>query len=162
FSKGYYGLLSVSLFDSRYKGSDGIERSTAFDGGYVLNLLGGKEFALDSKGRRALTFDTKVTFAGGRPYTPVNLEASQLAGEEVLYDDQAFSLQYDDYFRWDVKLGFRMNSPTKKFSQTFYLDFQNVTNNDNIFAMRYNEGTGRVGRIDQIGFFPDVLYRVEF
>ena len=162
FSKGYYGLLSVSLFDSRYKGSDGIERSTAFDGGYVLNLLGGKEFTLDSKGRRALTFDTKVTFAGGRPYTPVNLEASQLAGEEVLYEDQAYSLKYDDYFRWDVKLGFRMNSPTKKFSQTFYLDFQNVTNNDNIFAMRYNEGTGRVGRIDQIGFFPDVLYRVEF
>ncbi len=162
FSKGYYGLFSASFFDSKYKGSDGIERSTAFDGEYVVNFLGGKEFALDSKGRRALTLDTKVTFAGGRPYTPIHFEASRQAGREILFEDQAFSLQYDNYFRWDVKIGFRSNSPKKKFSQTFFLDFQNVTNNDNIFAMRYNSGTGRIGRIDQIGFFPDVLYRVEF
>lgn len=162
FSKGYYGLFSASFFDSKYKGSDGVERSTAFDGGYVVNFLGGKEFALDPKGRRALTLDTKVTFAGGRPYTPINFEASKQAGREILFEDQAFSLQYDNYFRWDVKIGFRSNSPKKKFSQTFFLDFQNVTNNDNIFAMRYNSGTGRIGRIDQIGFFPDILYRVEF
>ena len=47
-------------------------------------------------------------------------------------------------------------------TQTFFLDFQNVTNHANIFAMRYNEVKGNVGRIDQIGFFPDILYRIEF
>jgi len=46
FSKGYYVLGTASLFQSTYKGSDGIERSTAFNGQYVLNLLGGKEFRL--------------------------------------------------------------------------------------------------------------------
>lgn len=162
FSRGYYGLVTVSLFDSKYKGSDGVERSTAFDGGYVLNVLAGKEFQLGSTGRRFLTLDTKLTTAGGRPYTPVNLAASQAAGEEVLYDDRAFSLRLDDYFRWDVKLGFRINSEKRKLSQTFFLDFQNVTNHANIFAMRYNEVKGNVGRIDQIGFFPDILYRIEF
>ena len=162
FSRGYYGLVTVSLFDSKYKGSDGVERSTAFDGGYVLNVLAGKEFQLGSTGRRFLTLDTKLTTAGGRPYTPVNLEASRTAGEEVLYDDRAFSLRLDDYFRWDVKLGFRINSEKRKLSQTFFLDFQNVTNHANIFAMRYNEVKGNVGRIDQIGFFPDILYRIEF
>lgn len=162
FSKGWYSLVTLSLFDSKYKGSDGVERSTAFDGGYVFNVLAGREFKLGSSGRRFLTLDTKLTAAGGRPYTPVNLEASRAAGEEVLYDDLANSLRLDDYFRWDVKIGFRLNSAQRKFSQTFFLDFQNVTNNANVFAVRYNEVKGNVGRVDQIGFFPDVLYRVEF
>jgi len=162
FSKGWYSLVTLSLFESKYKGSDGVERSTAFDGGYVFNVLGGREFKLGDSGRRFLTLDTKLTAAGGRPYTPVNLEASQQAGEEVLYDDRAFSQRLDDYFRWDVKIGFRLNSAKRKLSQTFFLDFQNVTNRSNIFAMRYNEVKGNVGRIDQIGFFPDLLYRIEF
>ena len=162
FSKGWYSLVTLSVFDSKYKGSDGVERSTAFDGGYVFNVLGGREFKLGNSGRRFLTLDTKLTAAGGRAYTPVDLEASQAAGEEVLYEDQAYSLRLDDYFRWDVKIGFRLNSAKRKFSQTFFLDFQNVTNNANVFAVRYNEVKNNVGRIDQIGFFPDVLYRVEF
>ena len=162
FSEGWYSLVTVSLFDSKYKGSDGIERSTAFDGGYVANVLAGREFKLGNTGRRFLTLDTKFTAAGGRPYTPVDLVASQAAGREVLIENQAFSLRLDDYFRWDVKIGVRINSSKRKLSQTFFLDFQNVTNNQNIFAMRYNEVRNSVGTTYQIGFFPDLMYRVEF
>jgi hypothetical protein len=120
FSQGWYSLLTVSVFDSKYKGSDGVERSTAFDGGYVANLLAGKEFKLGNSGRRFLTLDTKVTAAGGRPYTPIDLEASKAAGREVLIEDQAYSLRLDDYFRWDVKIGMRINSSKRKLSQTFF------------------------------------------
>lgn len=162
FSKGYYGMVTVSLYESKYKGSDEILRSTAFDGQYVFNALAGKEFKIGSSGRRFITLDSKFTAAGGRPYTPVNLEASQLAGKEILYEDRAFSERLDNYFRWDVKMGFRINSAKRKFSQTFFLDLQNVTNHENLFAMRYNVDRGQVGRINQIGFFPDVMYRVEF
>jgi len=162
FSRGYYGLVTLSLFEARYEGSDGIERSTAFDGGYVFNFLAGKEFQLGNTVRRFLTLDTKFTTAGGRPYTPVDLEASQQAGYEVLKEDEAFSLRLDDYLRWDVKVGFRLNSAKRKLSQTFFLDFQNVTNNENVFAQRYNEVRNEVGTLNQIGFFPDVLYRIEF
>ncbi len=162
FSKGYYGLFTLSLFDSQYKGSDGIARSTAFNGRYVVNLLAGKEFPLDKAGRRVLTLDTKVTRAGGRPYTPVDLEASRRDGVQRDVESQAFSLRLDDYFRWDFKIGFRSNSSKRKMSQTFFLDFQNMTNNDNVFAMRYNPVRGEVGRTNQIGFFPDILYRLEF
>lgn len=162
FAKGWYGLMTVSVFDSKYKGSDGVERSTAFDGGYVFNFLAGREWKLGSSGRRFLTADTKFTYAGGRPYSPVDLDASRAAGREIIYDRQAFSMRQDDYMRWDVKIGYRLNSAKRKFSQTFFLDFQNVTNRENIFALRYNTVRGEVGRINQIGFFPDVLYRVEF
>ena len=162
FSQGWYSLVTVSVFDSKYKGSDGIERSTAFDGGYVANALAGKEFKLGSTGRRVLTLDTKVTAAGGRPYTPVDLVASKAAGREVLLENLAFSQRLDGYFRWDVKIGMRINSSKRKLSQTFFLDFQNVTNNQNIFAIRYNEVRNEVGKTYQIGFFPDLMYRVEF
>lgn len=162
FSKGYYALMTVSVFDSRYKGSDGVLRNTAFNGQYVFNVLAGKEIQLGDSGRRFLTFDTKLTTAGGRPFSPVDLAASRVAGREITMAGEAFSERQDDYFRWDVKMGFRLNSDKRKMSQTFFLDFQNVTNRQNIFAMRYNATRGTVGRINQIGFFPDVLYRVEF
>jgi hypothetical protein len=80
----------------------------------------------------------------------------------VIYDNLAFSKKQDAYMRWDVKFGYRVNSSKRKLSQTFFLDFQNVTNRENIFALRYNTVRGEVGRVNQIGFFPDLLYRVEF
>ena len=113
-------------------------------------------------GKNVLFFDTKLTLSGGRYFTPVNLEASQQAGFEVLREDLAFSEQNDDYFRLDVKLGYKINSRSKKRSHQFHVDLQNVTNNENIFVRRYNRLTNRVDQVDQIGFFPDFGYRFQF
>ncbi|MCB0679018.1 MAG: TonB-dependent receptor [Saprospiraceae bacterium] len=162
FSKGYYGLLTGSLFESKYKGSDGIERNTAFNNRYTLNVLAGKEFQFGAAKQNAFTVDLKMTTAGGRYYTPIDLEASMLAGEEVLDDTAAFSEQFDPYFRLDLKLGYRLNSSKRKFSQQFYLDFQNITNHQNIFTKRYSEDRNEIYNVYQIGFFPDLLYRVQF
>lgn len=162
FSQGYYGLLTASVFDSKYEGSDGIERNSAFNNGYVVNFLAGKEIKIGKDKRNALTFDTKLTTAGGRYYTPVDLEASKVAGEEVLFEDQAFSERFDPYFRLDVKFGFLLNSKKGKFSQQFFIDLQNITDNENIFARRYNNVNNEVNNVFQSGFFPDLLYRVQF
>ncbi|MCK8522087.1 TonB-dependent receptor [Aquimarina sp. D1M17] len=162
FSDGYYGLLTTSVFESKYEGRDGIERNTPFNNGYVFNLLAGKEFQMGKSKKDVLFFDTKLTLSGGRYFTPVNLEASQQAGFEVLREDLAFSEQNDDYFRLDVKLGYKINSKSKKRSHQFYLDLQNVTNNENIFVRRYNRLTNQVDQVDQIGFFPDFGYRFQF
>ncbi len=162
FSQGFYSLLTASLFDSKYEGSDGVERSTAFNNQYVLNILAGKEFKVGKARRNAFTLDTKVTFAGGRPYTPVNLEASQMTGREILLEELAFSERFDPYFRWDFKMGFQINSKTAKLSHQFYFDIQNVTNNENVFVRRYNRVTNQVNEVNQIGFFPDFMYRLQF
>jgi hypothetical protein len=162
FSKGYYTLFTASIFDSKYQGSDGIERSTAFNNGYVVNLLAGKELKIGKDKRNALTFDMKATNAGGRFFTPLDLEASKLAGREVLRDELAFSERQDSYFRLDFKMGFQLNSKTRRFSQQFFIDLQNITNHQNIFVQRYNPLTNQVNNVYQSGFFPDVLYRVQF
>ena len=159
FSGGYYGLLTGSLFESTYVGNDGVERNTAFNNQYVLNALAGKEWRI---GRHAITADCRISTAGGRFFTPIDLAASQAAGLEVLQDDLAFSEQYDSYFRLDAKVGFQLNSKKRRFSQQFYLDFQNLTNRQNIFLQRYNDLTGEVNPVFQAGFFPDFMYRVQF
>lgn len=162
FSKGYYGLLTASLFESKYKGSDGIERNTAFNNNYVLNVLAGKEFKIGKDKHNALSFDFKLTTAGGRYYTPIDEEASKAAGEEVLIEELAFSEQYDPYFKLDIKFGYHLNSKKRRFSQQFFIDFQNVTDHENIFVLRYNELTNEINPVYQSGFFPDLLYRVQF
>jgi hypothetical protein len=162
FSQGYYGLLTASFFDSKYEGSDGVERNTAFNNGYVVNLLAGKEVKIGKDKRNALTFDMRVSRAGGRYYTPVDLEASRMAGEEVLLEEQAFSERQDPYFRLDVKFGFQLNSKNRGLSQQFFIDLQNVTGNENIFDMRYNPETNEVNKVLQSGFFPDIMYRLQF
>jgi hypothetical protein len=163
FSKGYYALLTTSLYESRYEGQDGVERNTAFNNNYVVNALFGKEWKVGQEKRNAITFDTRVATSGGRPFTPIDLEATRdNAGREVLMEDLAFSERYEPYFRWDVKFGFRLNSRKKKISHQFFVDLQNVTNRENEFVRRYNEVTDEINTVSQIGFFPDVLYRIQF
>lgn len=160
FQRGWYGLFTASLFDASYVGSDGQRRSSAFNNRYVTNLLLGKEFKMGKTKLNAFTFDTKVTYAGGRYYTPVDLEASQAAGQEVLDEQRAFSQRFTPYFRLDTKFGFRLNK--KKVSHQFFLDLQNLTANRNIFTRRFNEQTNEINNVYQSGFFPDILYRLQF
>ena len=163
FSGGYYMLMTTSLYESTYEGSDGIERSTAFNNNVVYNMLFGREWKFGEGGRNAWTFDTRLTTAGGTPYTPVDLEATRAnAGREIRQDEIAFSERYGQYFRWDVKFGMRLNSRKRNISHQFFIDLQNVTNRENEFVRRYNEVTDEINQVDQIGFFPDVLYRIQF
>lgn len=162
FSDGYYLLMTTSLFESTYKGSDNIKRSTAFNTNFVYNLLFGKEWKFGPDGRNAWTFDTKVSTSGGRLYTPIDLEATRAnGGREVLVTDRAYTEQLAQYIRWDVKAGVRLNGK-KRVSHQFFVDFQNVLNRENEFVSRYNEVRDQVDVVKQIGFFPDVLYRIQF
>ncbi|GAB4229564.1 MAG: carboxypeptidase-like regulatory domain-containing protein [Ekhidna sp.] len=161
FSRDYYMLFTASVFESNYKGSDNIQRSTAFNNSYVLNLLFGKEWKFGRNGQNAWTFDTKVTTSGGRPYTPIDLNATRNnLGRELRMEDIAFSERYGEYFRWDMKVGVRLNR--NKISHQFFVDFQNVTNRKNEFVRRYNPVTDQINVVEQIGFFPDVMYRIQF
>ncbi len=162
FSKGYYFLLTTSIFDSKYKGSDGVERNTAFNSNYIFNVLAGKEWKIGKTKKNALTYDIRLTTSGGKRVTPIDLNASILDGRERYDETRPNSLQNPAYFRFDMKFGFRINSSKRKISHTFYLDLQNVTNNQNLFLRRYNEEKKNIGELYQIGFFPDILYRVQF
>lgn len=163
FSRGYYVLITGTVYESKYKGSDGVERNTAFNGKYVYNVLGGKDFKVGKDKRHVISLGVKMTQAGGRYYTPVDLAASQLAKTQVVMgDDYAYSERIPDFFRLDVKMGFTLNSKNVKLSQSWSFDIQNVTNHKNVFAQRYNPITNTVNTAYQIGFFPNFVYKIQF
>ena len=160
FSNGYYGLFTGSLYESKYTGSDGVERNTAFNGKFVYNALVGKEWKVGRAKLDKIATDIKCTYAGGRAYTPFDLTASNAAGHEVLLD--AYSSFYPDYFRLDFKIGYTHNSRTKKISQSFSLDLQNATNNKNVFSQNYDQRNQSINTNYQLGFFPNVVYKIQF
>ncbi len=158
YSKGYYFLFTTSIFESKYKGSDGIERNTAFNGNYVFNLLGGKEFKLSKKA--SLSFDVRGTYAGGKRYVPVDLAASIAANNEVRDYTQAFINRYPDYFRMDVKPGFKLN--TKRLTHEWSVDIQNITKHKNIFQQSYDITDKNLKTDYQLIFFVIPQYRILF
>lgn len=164
FSDGYYGLFTGSLYNSKYKGSDGIERNTGFNGKYVYNILAGREWKIGKTNNNKFSLDMKLTQAGGRYTTPVDYAASVRSNREVLQGDEgAYTLRNKSFFRLDVKGGFTFNSRKRKLSQSVFLDIQNLTNNKNVLVEeRYNPATERIGTAYQIGLFPNFVYKVQF
>ena len=161
FSKGYYGLFTSSIYQSKYTGSDGIERNTAFNGRYVVNLLAGKEWKLGKRKQNKFSTDIKLTNAGGRAYTPIDLALSNASGHEQLSTD-AYSSYYDTYYRIDVKAGYTLNGRKRKISHTLSLDLQNVTNHKNVFSLSYDDRSQNINTTYQLGFFPNVVYKLQF
>lgn len=163
FSKNYYVLLTGTIYESKYKGSDGVERNTAFNGKYVYNVLAGRDFKVGKDKRHVISIGFKMTQAGGRYYTPVDIVASQQIKSQVLMDDRyAFTERNPDFFRLDIKTGFTYNAKRSKMSHSIFFDVQNVTNNKNVFAQRYNPVTNTVNTAYQIGFFPNFIYKLQF
>jgi len=157
-NKGFYYLFTASIFDSQYEGSDKVSRNTFFNSNYVFNALAGKEFVLNDK--FAITIDGKISYAGGRRYTPFDIEASIAAEQGIRDESKIFEAQFDPYIRPDIKIGFRQNA--KGYSQTFSVDLQNFIGRRNQFGVRYNPETMKESFSFQRGFFPDVRYQILF
>lgn len=158
FSRNIYYLTTLSLFESKYKGSDGIERNTAFNGNYVANVLVGKEFPIN--GKSALNIDFKVSYAGGKRYTPIDLVESQSSGDTKYDWSQAYDQQFDPFFKADFKIGYRLNK--RRVSQEMVFSIENFTNHKNVLMQTYNRSKNEVKNLNQLGFFPMMLYRLHF
>ena len=158
YSKGYYALITGSLFQSKYVASDNVYRNTAFNGNYVVNVLGGKEFKIKEK--HIFSLDVRAVYAGGKRYNPIDLNASIAAGEERRDYSTAYSNQYPDYFRLDIKPSYKLN--TKKFTHEISVDLQNVTRHDNIFQERFDILTKTIQTEYQLKFFFIPQYRLTF
>ena len=151
-------LFTTSLFESKYTGSDGIERNTAFNGNYVFNALAGYEFSLNKN--LMATIDLKGILAGGQRYIPIDIEESQRAHSTKYDYDKAYMQKHDPYFRTDLRLGLKHNAA--KFSQEWAVDFQNISNYQSIYAEGYNADKGEIYHVYQQGFYPMFLYRIQF
>jgi hypothetical protein len=157
--KGYYALLTGSLYESKYRGFDDIERNTAFNGNFILNTLAGKEFKIGK--HNFLSLDLKVTYAGSLRYVPFDIV--QVASNYYLQDwvwDRAYENRRKDYFRLNGRFGYKLIM--KKFSMELAVDFMNLTNHRDVFTEYFNSKTGEVKYSYQFPFLPIGFLRCQF
>jgi hypothetical protein len=156
--KGFYFLFTQTVFNSEYKGSDQIWRSTAFNAQYVTNFLIGKEWAINEA--FSVGADSKLAYAGGQRYTAYDIPATMEKGYVVYLEKDAFAERNPAYFRWDLKLSFKWDQP--KMTQKFFVDLQNLTFRKNLYTKDIDPKTGVVKNVNQLSFFPNFNYQITF
>ncbi|MFH0867477.1 MAG: TonB-dependent receptor [Bacteroidota bacterium] len=162
--KELYFLLTSSVYNSKYKGSDGVERNTIFNGNYSVNFLAGKEFILKSKKKekrqKSFIFNLKSIYCGGQRYTPINIDESILNQTTVFDDLHAFSRQFPPYSRTDLKISFKMNG--KKITIEWALEIMNIFDQKNVYSQYFNRKQGEVYYTYQLGRTLMPQYKITF
>lgn len=158
FSNSYYFLVTASLFDAQYQGSDKIWRNTDFNGKYAFNALFSKEFTFNK--RKSLNIGAKFTATGGRWYGPVDATQSRLAQEIIYADATRNSLQFNPYKRFDLKTEYKINK--NRLTHTIAVDIVNVLGSQNQLSLSYIPQAPYFKQEYQLGFLPVFFYRIDF
>lgn len=149
YDNNFYYLLTFSLYNSTYKGYDGVSRNTKFNGNYAINTLAGYSWQI--RKNNSLSVNAKVAYMGGRRYTPAIVSGGTVAEREYDYS-KAYENRLPDYFKIDLNLNFKMNF--KHLALEWFLEVTNITNNKNIWLQYYNVNQQKERYIYQQGFMP--------
>lgn len=156
-----YALLSLSLYDSKFKAADGNWYNTRFNGNMALSFTSGKEWALSKKeNAKILGVNMKTIYAGGLRETPIKEKESIAAGNAVYDFSRAYEEKLPDYFRTDLRISLKRNY--RKATGTVALDIQNVSNRGNVGGRYYDKASGKVKTWKQAPLIPIISYRLEF
>lgn len=161
-TNGFYYLVTASIFDSKYKGGDGVWYNTKYNSRFVVNGLTGKEWTIGIKKRNVLGVNLKLTLQGGQRYSPVD-EASSLLhiDKEIKYDEnQAYSKQFDPLFVANYTITYRMNR--SKRSHEFALKWLNATGAKEYYGHAYSLHGHNIEAKKQATSLFNVLYRIDF
>jgi hypothetical protein len=158
FTNNYYYLVTASLYNSEYKALNGISHETKWNGNYVFNALGGKEFSVGKPSKDKVMFiSTKIAFVGGGKYMPIDLERSVGANKSVYQNNYADS---DDMFKMDLTIGIRRNR--KKTTHELKIEVQNVTNNSAMVQQYYSTAKQEIVESSQLPILPVISYKIDF
>ena len=165
FHRNYYYLVSASLYDSKYKTLEGVERNTQYNGNYLLNVLVGKEYPhLGVHKNQTLNVNTKLFFAGGQRYIPLLRDAQgnvavDPASNKFWDYKKAYDKKFDDLYQIAVSISYKWNKP--KVTHELFINLDNLTNAKGRLSEFYDETKpGKVGYVTQFGLFPNIMYRL--
>ncbi len=158
YTKGFYYLATLSLYESKYRGSDNVWRNTMFNGNYIFNLLGGYEFKLPKN--ESLAINANLVWAGGLRYIPIDLDQSRVEGKTVLNASNPYVDKNRDFFKMNIKLIYRINRSRYSYETGFGIN--NISNRKNIMMQSYNHETGLIVKDYQLGLMPEGLFRIYF
>ncbi len=160
-SRGYYYMLTASVFDSKYTAADGIERNTRFNRNYVFNLMVGKEWQTSMN--NIFSANVRLNYVGGNRIEPIDLDAS-LQQYDVVYAETngniAFSQKHDDLPVVSFTLSYRKNKA--KYSSVWSLQVLNANGSEEYSNDFYNLKTNQIDTKYDGLVIPNISYKIEF
>jgi len=162
FSEGYYGLLTASYFDAKYKTGDDVWLNMETNSNFISNLLVGKEFKIGKEKNNLLFIDVSYAFRLGNYYTPIDLPASQAINKQVMDWDKAYSLRHPNFHQVDMRLGVVINQKKRALSHRLFLEISNILNQKTIYREVYNAYTRTLTNHLYAGIIPNLSYRLNF
>jgi hypothetical protein len=117
-----FAVASFTAFRSEFSGVNGQYKPSAWDSRFLASALIGRKF---SKGWEV---GAKYRFAGGSPYTPFDLEASQASylavGQGVLDYSRLNTIRLGSFQQFDFRLDKKFN--WRRTSIDLFVDVQNI------------------------------------
>lgn len=149
-----YGLLSASVFRSRYRDYNGVWRDRAFDNRFTFQVEGGY------KPNNKWEFSARWLFAGGRPYTPFDEVASSEARRGVLDVNHINGERLSDYHSLNLRVDRRFHYSGSNL--IFYLSVWNAYGRKNLDNYVWNEVSNQKEENTQWGTLPVFGLEYEF
>ncbi len=158
--KGYYGLFTASMFDSRYTGGDGIERNTKFNRNYVFNLLAGKEWNTGVNKKNLFNINVRFSYMGGERIIPVDVARTLAQGEIIEDTYRSYSQKLKDAPILCFSINYRINKP--KYSSAWTFHIINALAHADFQEYDYNQDSHKIEEIKDMLIIPNISYKIEF
>jgi len=149
---GVYGLLSAAWFRSQYRDLNGTWRNRTFDNRVILSAEGGY------KPNDKWEFSLRWVFAGGPPYTPLDLEASQEINRSVYDQARVNESRYPAYHSLNLRADRRFNFSNS--NMIVFISIWNAYNRENVASYFWNEVEKKQDKILQWSMLP--IFGIEF
>jgi len=153
-SQRFHGLVNLALSSSKYRNNNQIWRSRISDRQYLLNLVGGYKVG------KTWDLSARWLIAGGVPYTPFDLIASQDANYGIYDQNLINRVRHKPYHSLNLTLDKRFFFSGS--SLTLNLSLWNAYNNDNTAFLFWNRVENRQDVEKQWSFMPIVGIEYEF
>lgn len=151
---GVYGLVAGSIGSSEYMNPGQPWRRRIFDNGCTFTVEGG--YRLDERWE----FSARFVWAGGRPYTPLDIAASAASGRTILDSTRVNAERLPAYHSLNIRVDRRFNFSGSNL--TAYASVWNVYDRRNISAVYWNSIEDRPDQILQWGIMPVIGLEYEF
>ncbi len=151
---GLYGLINYSYIHSGFSAIEGGIKPGAYDPGHQFTLIAGFQF------RNGWLIGGKFKYNGGRPYTPLDEDASLAVNRAVFATTDFNSSRYPYYMRIDLRVDKKIDF--SKASLVAYLELQNVLDRENVYRYYWDDFEREPATVYQWAFFPVGGISVQF
>jgi hypothetical protein len=142
----FYGMAGASLSRSRARAADGVWRARAYDNRLIFSLEGGYQ------PRARWELSARWIYAGGPPFTPLDLDASRALGRTVLDAGRIHAERLPAYHSLDLRVDRRF--PFRRSSLSAFLGVWNAYSRKNVAGYYWSARDERAAELRQWSLLP--------